>query len=375
MNNSDTQIIKQLTGNKTLISIAEKVLNNERISDDEALTLFSEAELPYLMHLATFKKKQLSEDKVYFNKNFHIEPTNICIYRCTFCSYRRNIGDEDAWDYSIDKMLEIVESFDDKDVTEVHIVGGVHPKHDIYFYTELLKKIKVHRPNIHIKAFTAIELEFMIKKAKLPLEEGLKILKESGLDSIPGGGAEIFNWEIRKKICKDKGKAEKWLEIHRIAHKLGIASNATILYGHIESYKDRIDHMHMLRHLQDETNGFNAFIPLKYKKEHNQLSHIGEVSIIEDLKNFAVSRLYLDNIKHIKAYWPMLGKEEATLALFAGADDMDGTIDDTTKIYSMAGSEEQSPTMTVEEITTLIKNAGYTPVERDSLYNEIKKHL
>jgi aminodeoxyfutalosine synthase len=213
----------------------------------------------------------------------------------------------------------------------------------------------------------------MIRLAGCTIEEGLKILKSYGLDSIPGGGAEIFDEELRKMICDEKSSSEQWLTIHEKAHGIGIPSNATMLYGHMETYSHRIDHMNRLRILQDKTGGFNTFIPLKYKKSNNSMSHLGEVNILEDLRNYAVSRIYLDNFTHIKAYWPMTGKESAQLSLSFGADDMDGTIDDTTRIYSMAGSKEENPAMTTEEICKLIHEAGFIPMERDSLYNPIKE--
>jgi aminodeoxyfutalosine synthase len=247
----------------------------------------------------------------------------------------------------------------------------VHPQYDLHYWGKLLSKIKAHRPSIHIKAFSAIELDYMITKGGYSIEEGLKLLKNYGLDSIPGGGAEIFDEELRKMICDEKASSDLWLTIHETAHRLGIPSNATMLYGHIENYSHRIDHLERLRRLQDKTGGFNAFIPLKYKKTNNSMSYLGEVNLIEDLRNYAVSRIYLDNFAHIKAYWPMIGKESAQLSLSFGADDMDGTIDDTTKIYSMAGSKEDKPAMSTEEICQLIRQAGYTPVERDSLYHPL----
>ena len=256
-------------------------------------------------------------------------------------------------------------------MTEIHIVGGVHPSHDLHYYGRLIQKIKLHRPSLHIKAFSAIELDYMIKLSDMTLEDGLYQLKNYGLDSIPGGGAEIFDEKLREKICNEKTSSELWLRIHETAHWLGIPSNATMLYGHTETYAHRIDHMNRLRLLQEKTGGFNAFIPLKYKKANNSLGYLSEVSLAEDLRNYAVSRIFLDNIPHIKAYWPMTGKTAAQLSLSFGTDDLDGTIDDTTKIYSMAGSEEKNPSMTVDEICKLILEAGFQPVERDSLYNRI----
>ena len=238
----------------------------------------------------------------------------------------------------------------------------------------LLQKIKAHRPDLHIKGFTAVELDYMFRKAKLSVEEGLKILNEAGLDSLPGGGAEIFDAEIRKQICDDKVDAEGWLNIHRQAHLLGMHSNATMLYGHIENYSHRIDHMERLRKLQDETGGFNTFIPLKFRNKGNDMSHIAESTVIEDMKLYAVSRIYMDNFPHIKAYWPMLGRQSAQLTLSFGVNDLDGTIDDSTKIYSMAGSEEQHPSLTTTELVALIKQVKREPVERDTLYKEIRNY-
>ena len=354
-----------------LKKIAEKVIENIRISDDDALQLFEKGELGFLGILANYVREQKHGDRTYFNKNFHIEPTNICIYNCKFCSYVRKIGQKGAWEYTIDEVLKTVESYKNTGVTEVHIVGGVHPKRDLHYYGEMMSEIKKIMPNIHIKAFTAVELEYMIKKAKLSVEEGLRKLKEYGLDSIPGGGAEIFHPDVRKEICDEKASASMWLNIHETAHKVGLPSNATILYGHTEKYKHRVHHMSKLRELQDKTAGFNTFIPLKYRKENNNLSHIGEVTSIEDLKNYAVSRIYLDNFPHIKAYWPSIGKEIAQLSLSFGVDDIDGTIDDSTKIYSMAGAEDQNPKMTTQDMVKLIKDAKRTPIERDTLYNNV----
>ncbi len=364
---------KHITDND-LRNIANKITGNTRVTPEEGLLLFTKSDLALLGLLAGIVRRRLNGNDAYYNHNFHIEPTNKCIYNCRFCSYHKPEGDPESWEYSQDEMLEMVRRFDKKDVTEVHIVGGVHPSYDLHYWGALIKKIKEHRNDLHVKAFSAIELDYMINKAGYSLEEGLKILKEYGLDSIPGGGAEIFDEELRKMICDEKSSSELWLTIHETAHKLGIPSNATMLYGHIENYSQRIDHLERLRILQDKTGGFNAFIPLKYKKTNNSMSYLGEVNLIEDLRNYAVSRIYLDNFPHIKAYWPMIGKESAQLALSFGADDMDGTIDDTTRIYSMAGSKEESPAMSTDELCRLISQAGYTPVERDSFYRPVVHH-
>jgi aminodeoxyfutalosine synthase len=351
--------------------IADKVAAGNRISPEEGLLLYNKAGLPLLGLLSGIARRRQNSNYAFFNRNFHIEPTNKCIYNCRFCSYHKPAGDPESWEYSPEEMLDIVKRFDNKEFTEVHIVGGVHPSHDIHYYGQLIQKIKQHRHGIHIKAFSAIELDFMIAKTGITIREGLELLKDYGLDSIPGGGAEIFDKEIRNKICPEKTSSERWLEIHETAHKLGIRSNATMLYGHIENYVNRISHMERLRELQDKTGGFNAFIPLKFKKANNAMSYLGEVSIIEDLKNYAVARIFLDNIKHIKAYWPMTGKEIAQMSLLFGTDDLDGTVEGTTRIYSMAGAEEKNPEMTTDQICKLISDAGFVPVERDSLYNFI----
>lgn len=355
-------------------SVVEKIINGIRISEEDGIQLFETADLGLLGSLANLARERKHGDKTFFNRNFHIEPTNICIYNCKFCSYVRKIGEDGAWEYSLDDIKKTVESYKGKQVTEVHIVGGVHPKRDLHYYGNMIQEIKKIIPEIHVKAFTAIELDFMIKKARVSIQEGMKMLKEYGLDSIPGGGAEIFDPEIRTQVCDEKSSADLWLNIHKTAHLTGIPSNATMLYGHIEEYKHRIDHMKRLRELQDETGMFNTFIPLKFRKENNKLSHIGEVTTIEDLKNYAVSRLFLDNFDHIKAYWPMIGKHTTQLSLSFGVDDVDGTIDDSTKIYSMAGVEDQSPTMNTQELTDLILEVNRKPIERDTLYNVVKDY-
>ena len=371
-----TEEMMETTGvDAGLAAIAGKVRNKQRINDDEALLLFEKASLPFLGSLANSIRERLHGDTTYFNRNFHIEPTNICVFSCNFCSYSRLYAHrEDGWELTTDQMLDIVKSYDGKAVTEVHIVGGVHPKLTLAFFADLLRKIKTHRPELHIKGFTPVELDYMFRKAKLGVEEGMKQLHEAGLDSLPGGGAEIFSADIRQQICADKVDADGWLAIHEAAHKLGMHSNATMLYGHIETYAHRIDHMRRLRELQDKTGGFNTFIPLKFRNKNNDMSNVPESTIVEDMKMYAVARIYLDNFPHLKAYWPMLGRQNAQLTLSFGVNDIDGTIDDTTKIYSMAGSEEQNPSMNTAQLVTLIKQARRTPVERDTLYKTIRDY-
>jgi aminodeoxyfutalosine synthase len=358
-----------------LQAIADKIYAGQRVSKADAFLLFERADLPFVGALANYVREKLHGDKVYFNRNFHIEPTNVCVFSCNFCSYSRLYANrEEGWELSMNDMINIVKKYDGQPVTEVHIVGGVHPKMNLYFFADLLKQIKAHRPDLHIKGFTAVELDYMFRKAKLTNEEGVRVLKEAGLDSIPGGGAEIFDEEIREKICADKVDAKGWLAIHEAIHNAGMHSNATMLYGHIEKYEHRIDHMDRLRQLQDKTGGFNTFIPLKFRNGDNDMSNVPEVSLVEDLKMYAIARLYMDNFPHLKAYWPMLGRKNAQLTLSFGVDDIDGTIDDTTKIYSMAGAEEQKPEMSTDEIVTLIKQVKRQPVERDTLYNVIKEY-
>lgn len=355
-----------------LKTVGEKVLREERISDDDALLLFEKASLAFSGALANHVRERLHGDKTYFNRNFHIEPTNVCVFTCKFCSYSRLYAHrEEGWELSAEQMMDIVRSYDGKPVTEVHIVGGVHPKMNLHFFADLIRQIKAHRPDLHIKGFTAVELDYMFRKAKVSIEEGMRLLNEAGLQSLPGGGAEIFDDSIREQICADKVGAAGWLHIHEAAHNLGMHTNATMLYGHLENYSHRIDHMRRLRELQDKTHGFNTFIPLKFRNQENDMSHVAETSVIEDMKLYAIARIYMDNFPHLKAYWPMLGRQKAQLTLSFGVNDLDGTIDDSTKIYSMAGSEEQRPAMSTAELVTLIKQAHRAPVERDTLYNTV----
>jgi len=375
MSLSKIEVIIEAEKDIQLQQIGNKIINNQRLNFNEGVYLFEKASLPYVGALANWKRESLHGDVTYFNKNFHIEPTNVCVFSCKFCSYSKLYAHkEEGWELTIDQMLDIVKSYDGKPVTEVHIVGGVHPKLTLNFFLELMRAIKAHRPDLHIKAFTPVELEYMFRKANVSTEEGMKLAHEAGLDSLPGGGAEIFHPDIRTVICNDKATADEWLHIHKTAHQLGMHSNATLLYGHIEKYEHRIDHMERLRQLQDETKGFNTFIPLKFRNKDNDMHDVAESTLANDLKMYAISRLYLDNFPHIKAYWPMLGRQTAQLTLSYGVNDIDGTIDDTTKIYSMAGSEEQTPAMTTQELVNLIKQVNRKPIERGTLYNVIQDY-
>jgi len=373
MNKAQIQVLVDAQADPILKSIGHKILQNDRISFEDGVALFEKSSLPYVGALANWKRNELHGDITYFNRNFHIEPTNVCVFSCKFCSYSKLYAHkEEGWELTIDQMMDIVRSYDGKPVTEVHIVGGVHPKLTLAFFLDLMRAIKAHRPELHIKAFTPVELDYMFRKAKVSIQEGMRLAHEAGLDSLPGGGAEIFHPDVRTIICDDKVDANGWLEIHQTAHELGMHSNATLLYGHIEKYEHRVDHMERLRQLQDQTKGFNTFIPLKFRNKDNEMHDVPESTMLEDLKMYAISRLYLDNFPHVKAYWPMLGRQVAQLTLSYGVNDIDGTIDDTTKIYSMAGSEEQNPAMTTLELVRLIKQAKRTPIERGTLYNVIQ---
>lgn len=368
-------ILDDSTLEPRLRKIALLVDQGDRITDEDCLYLYENADLGFLGILANAIREEKHGDNVYFNRNFHLEPTNVCLYTCSFCSYSRLIKKrEEGWEYSMDEMMDIIKSYDDKPVTEVHIVGGVLPQYDLKFYAELFTNIKKHRPDLHVKALTPVEYHYIFKKAKVSYADGMKLMKESGLDSMPGGGAEIFHPEIRDQIAGGKCSGDEWLHIHEEWHNLGMRSNATMLYGHIEEFKHRVHHMSELRKLQDKTGGFQTFIPLKFRNQGNQMSHVSESSVIEDLRNYAIARIYLDNFDHIKAYWPMIGRDSAQLSLAYGVDDLDGTIDDTTKIYSMAGSEEQNPKLSTEELSKMIKLVGRKPLERDTLYNIVQDY-
>lgn len=332
-----------------------------------------EAPLEVLREKAFEARVQTSGRNIYFNRNFHVEPSNICTHRCRFCSYRRdNAQQEGAWSHSLEQIESYCREKFTSGMTEVHIVGSVHPDRKIDYYEEILRIARrVAGPSVTLKAYTAVEIDDMCRFNGLTPEQCLMRLKDAGLQAMPGGGAEIFDSQVRTRICPDKCDASRWLEIHRTAHRLGIPSNATMLFGHLETREQRIDHLLRIRQLQDETGGFGAFIPLRYSSKNNSLSQLGEMTEEEVMRTFAVIRLALDNVPHIKAYWPMLGKNLSIRLMEYGADDFDGTVNDSTKIYSMAGSSEQKPVLTVEELRSLAENAGFKAVERDSFYKII----
>ena len=352
---------------------AEQILKaaagGERLSARDALTLMEQASLEELSAAAIKAKRGISGDDVYYNRNFHIEPTNVCRYNCRFCSYRRSLSDPDGWTMTLGQIEQTVRRYADSGITEVHLVGGVHPSATLEGYLDIVRTVRRLMPEASIKAFSAIEHIYLFDREGISFEEGLRRFTEAGMDTLTGGGAEIFEPRIREKICPDKPSAERWLALHKAAHLADIQTNATMLYGHIESHADRIAHMQALRDLQDETKGFNAFIPLKYRSVGNGMSYLGECSMEEDLRTLAVSRLFLDNIPHIKAYWPMYGVEATSNALLYGADDIDGTVADTTRIYSMAGVEP--PALTLDGLRAMITDMGFRPVERDTFYNAV----
>ena len=350
--------------------IADSLRRGERLSTIDAIRLWREAPLWLLGELAVERKRQASGDEVYYNRNIHLEPSNICLFNCEFCSFRRREGDPDAWTMSLDDVEARAREMQGSDITEVHIVGGVHPKHDLETYCAMIRRVKGALPNVAIKAYTAVEILYMIRRAGISIVEGLRRLKEAGMEAIPGGGAEIFDEALRSKICPDKCSSEEWLAVHRAAHNMDIPTNCTMLYGHIETIEQRVDHLDRLRRLQDEAPGFDAFIPLKYRSRNNRMSEIGECSVEEDMRMIAMSRIFLDNIPHIKAFWVAYGKPTTEMALAFGADDIDGTIDDSTKIYSMAGADEK-PSMSVAELEDLVRGAGFVPIERDTHYNAV----
>jgi aminodeoxyfutalosine synthase len=358
----------------TLADIERKLSTGERLDREDALFLLAHAPSEWLREAADEARRRRHGEAVFYNRNIHFEPTNICVYSCRFCAFARKPGATEAdgaWDDGPDQLRETVAKYPVGTLTEVHITGGVHPDRGVEYGEELCRAVKESRPEIHVKAFTAVEISFFARKSGISVVESLERLKAAGLDSLPGGGAEIFDPEVRRRIAGGKAPAHQWLEVHEAAHRLGLRSNATMLYGHVEEHRHRVDHMERLRDLQDRTGGFMSFIPLRYRNENNGMSHIPEATPEEDLRTFAVARLFLDNIPHLKAYWVMLGIPQAQAALDWGVDDLDGTVDDSTRIYSMAGAEEKSPVLSSDRIRRLIREKGRVPTERDSWYRPL----
>ncbi len=357
---------------KRLIPIAEKVISGERLSFEDGLTLFESKDIHTIGYLANLVAERKNGKFAYFNVNVHITPTNICVGTCKFCAFRKKKGEEGAYELTMEEVLRKLENYRklNPGLTEVHIVGGLHPDWSYEHYLEIVREVKRAFPEIHIKAYTAEEIKFIAEKGNRSVEETIKDLIEAGLGSIPGGGGEIFSEEIREKLCPDKITGEEYLEIHKTAHRLGLKSNATMLFGHIESYADRVDHLIRLREAQDETGGFQTFIPLAFHPKNTEIPGANYTTGFDELKTIAISRLILDNFPHIKAYWIMLGEKVAQIALQFGADDIDGTV--TEEDITQAAGARAGQFIPKERLIKLIREAGKVPVERDTLYNVLK---
>jgi aminodeoxyfutalosine synthase len=358
-----------LNSDARLSVIREKVEAGQRLSFDDGVFLYESADLFALGELANVVRERKNGNFAYFNVNTHLNPTNVCVYRCTFCAFRSDLRGEKGYVMSDEQVLERAAEADRRGATELHIVGGLHHQLPYEWYLNIIRIIHNAHPRLHLKAYTAVEWDWFARLTGRPTRDLLAEFKEAGLGSLPGGGAEIFHPEVRDKICEHKADAAEWFRVHREAHELGLRSNATMLYGHIEEARHRVDHLCRLRELQDETGGFQTFIPLAFHPDNTRLAHLPKPSGLLDLKTMAISRLMLDNFQHIKAYWVMLGIKTAQVALSFGADDLDGTVVHE-KIYHDAGSDSPQE-LSVAEIRRLIQEAGRVPVERDTLYNEV----
>jgi aminodeoxyfutalosine synthase len=354
-----------------LREIHEKVEAGERLSFEDGLALEASHDLFALGEMANLVRERLHGDLTFYNVNTHINPTNVCVYKCDFCAFRADMNEERAYVMTEAQVKERAEQASRRGATELHIVGGLHNKLPFSWYVDVVRWVKEAAPEIHVKAYTAVEYEWFAKISRRSIEDCLKELIDAGLGSLPGGGAEIFHPEVRDEICGAKASTGSWLDVHRTAHRLGLNSNATMLYGHIEKAKHRIDHLVRLRELQDVTGGFQTFIPLAFHPDNSRMDDIPKASGFTDLKTMAISRLMLDNFPHIKAYWVMLGIKTAQVALSFGADDIDGTVVHE-KIYHEAGSDSPQET-TVADLERLIREAGRFPVERDTLYHRIER--
>jgi aminodeoxyfutalosine synthase len=358
-------------GDARLKPIAEKVFAGERLSFDDGVALYRSPDLLALGWLANFVREKRHGSVTYYNVNRHINPTNVCVAHCRLCAFGRAPNQPGAYTYALEEVWQRAAEGVAEGATEFHIVGGLHPDLPFEFFLDLIRGLKQRYPQIHLKAFTMVEVAYFARIAKLSIRDTLVKLKEAGVDSLPGGGAEIFNPRVRKVICDHKTSGRTWLDIARTAHELGLRSNATMLYGHIETLEERVEHLLLLRELQDETHGFVAFIPLAFHPEHTALSHLPKTTGFDDLKNIAVARLLLDNFDHIKAYWIMLTPAIAQIALRFGANDLDGTVIEE-KIYHDAGATTPQG-VTRAELERLIREAGREPVERDTLYRPVDR--
>ncbi len=352
-----------------LAEIASKVFAGKRLSREDGIKLYESSDLLAIGYLANFIREKLHGRKAFFNVNRHIEPTNVCVLKCGLCAFGKNVRSKEAYTMSLEEIYGKAEEGAKEGATEFHIVGGLHPDLPFQFYLDMLKGLKERLPHIHLKAFTAVEIDFFAKLENMSIEETLRRLVDAGLDSIPGGGAEIFADRPRNIIAKGKISGQEWLDVVRVAHQMGLHSNATMLYGHVETYEERVDHLIALRDLQDETHGFMTFIPLAFHSANTPLEHLPETTGYDDLKNIAISRLMLDNFPHIKSYWIMVGAKIAQMALRFGADDIDGTVAEE-RITHAAGAKTPQA-ITRSELVRMIKEAGCIPVERDTLYRNL----
>ena len=351
--------------------IAEKVLGQERLSFEDGVTLYNTTDVLAVGWLANHVRERMHGDLTYFNVNRHINPTNVCVAACRLCAFGRKKGDSRGYTMALEEAWETAASGYTEAVTEFHIVGGLHPDLPLEYFTDLVRGLKVRFPKVHIKAFTMVEVAFLAKRAKLTIEETLEKLRECGVDSMPGGGAEIFATRVRSFICDHKIDGSEWLNTARLAHKMGFRSNATMLYGHIENNEDRVDHILKLREVQDETGGFQTFIPLAFHPENTPMDHLPVTTGLTDIRQVAVGRLLLDNFAHIKAYWQMMTPKIAQISLRFGADDLDGTVIEE-KIYHDAGAKTPQG-MTRKGLCHLIEAAGRVPIERDTLYHAVTR--
>lgn len=367
-----TTLLDERLERSGLADIAAKVAENRRLDFEDGVRLYNNPDLLSVGMLADKVRTRLHGRKAYFNRNMHLNYSNICVLSCKFCAFGKKEKEKEAYRFSLEEIRQRIREKKDEPLTEVHIVGGLDPKLPWEYYTEMLRIIKEEKPEIQVKAFTCIEIEFFSRKFGISVEEVLTELMEAGLDTMPGGGAEVFSENVRTELHKRKLDEDGWIRVAKIAHRMGLKTNCTMLYGHIESVEDRVHHLCALREAQDETGGFQTFIPLAFHPENTQLAHLPHTSGFLDLRNIAVSRLMLDNIPNIKAYWIMLGTKVAQLALSFGANDIDGTVTEE-RIVRMAGGKTRG-ILATDEILYLIRDAGYQPVERDSLYSVVKEY-
>jgi aminodeoxyfutalosine synthase len=354
-----------------LLPIRRKVEAGERLSFDDGVALYRTSDILALGYLANVVRERLHGNTTYFNVNRHINPTDVCVASCRLCAFGKRVRDPKAYTMSLEEVWHRAGEGWSEAVTEFHIVGGLHPELTLDWYCQMLRGLKQRFPQVHLKAFTMVEIAYLARRTRISIRETLERLRDAGMDSLPGGGAEIFNEPVRRIICDHKIDGDEWLETARTAHQLGLRSNCTMLYGHIENEADRVDHLLRLRQLQDETHGFVTFIPLAFHPDNTALHHIPKTTGFDDVKNIAVARLLLDNIAHIKAYWVMMTPRMAQIALRFGADDIDGTIVEE-HIYHDAGATTKQG-LRRAELLQLIRKAGREPLERDTLYRHVER--